>query len=166
MPKARSCSGFMGKRDKGSQKGSLTKLAICQYYAQYVNFFTLTLAGIMEQVGKRIRQIRQWRGLSQQELADLIHKGRPLISHIETTGRVNRDTLRDICRVLQVSPQQLESGSEESLPGYTVFSQEEFLLLRAENEKLKNELKLKDEIIALLRARSSEKEGLKSRKKR
>jgi len=44
-------------------------------------------------LGKKIKLARVSKSLTQQELADLIHKTRPLISHIEQTGKVNPYTL-------------------------------------------------------------------------
>lgn len=113
-------------------------------------------------VGKKIRHYRVIKGLSQQQLADLIHKARPLISHIESTGKVNHDTLLSICKALKVSPELMVSAADEPVPDYTFVSQE-VKLLKAEIEKLTAELKLKDEIISMLKSHNKE---LLSRKRK
>ena len=54
-------------------------------------------------IGKKIKVLRAEKGMSQQELADLINKTRALISHIEVTSKVNYFTLREISEALDVS---------------------------------------------------------------
>lgn len=58
-------------------------------------------------VGERIRKSRKTRGLTIQELADIIHKSRSTVSKYET-GEISLDmvTLFDIASALQVSPNQ------------------------------------------------------------
>ncbi len=110
----------------------------------------------MQHVGKKIKQYRLMKGISQQQLADLIHKGRPLVSHIENTGKVNHATLLSICKALQVSEEQLTSVSEEPFSGWNKESTNENKLLQAEIEFLKSEVKLKDEMLLLLKAHIKE----------
>lgn len=110
----------------------------------------------MQHVGKKIRQYRLIRGFSQQELADLIHKGRPLISHIENTGKVNHATLMSICKALQITEEQLTSISEEPFLGWRTDAAGEQKLLNAELDRLKTEIRLKDEMIQLLKAHIKE----------
>jgi transcriptional regulator with XRE-family HTH domain len=55
-------------------------------------------------IGKQIRQARRAAGYTQEELAGLINKTRPLISHIETSGKINSHTLSAIAKVLDLSP--------------------------------------------------------------
>ncbi len=106
-------------------------------------------------LGKKIRHYRVIKGWSQQKLADHIHKTRPLISHIESTGKVNHETLMSICKALKVAPELLQSASDEPLPEYS-FQSAEVRLLKAEIEKLLAELKLKDEMIAILKNHNKE----------
>ncbi|MBL0339763.1 MAG: helix-turn-helix domain-containing protein [Bacteroidetes bacterium] len=113
-------------------------------------------------VGKKIRHFRVIKGWSQQQLADLIHKARPLISHIESTGKVNHDTLMSICKALKISPDLFHSASDEPFPDYS-FQSPDMRLLKAENERLLAELKLKDEIISMLKSHNKE---LSARKKK
>jgi transcriptional regulator with XRE-family HTH domain len=54
-------------------------------------------------IGKKIKILRAEKGMSQQELADLINKTRALISHIEVTSKVNYFTLREISEALDMS---------------------------------------------------------------
>ena len=53
-------------------------------------------------IGKKIKVLRAEKGVSQQQLADLINKTRALISHIEVTSKVNFYTLNEIAKVLEV----------------------------------------------------------------
>mgnify|MGYP003488934835 FL=1 len=113
-------------------------------------------------VGKKIRHFRVIKGWTQQHLADLIHKARPLITHIESTGKVNHDTLMSICKALKVSPEMLAYASDEPVGDYT-FVSPEVKLLKAEIEKLTTENKLKDEIIAMLKSHNKELSGRKKK---
>lgn len=106
----------------------------------------------MDHVGKKIRKYRQLKGYTQQELADIIHKGRTLVSHIEQTGKVNHHTLLQICKALSITYEELTSLVEEPFPVLGNKVHREKLLLEAEVERLKNELLLKDEIIATQKA--------------
>ena len=130
----------------------MTKLAFCQYYGHFVNDLRLTLADVMDHVGKKIRKYRQLKGYTQQELADIIHKGRTLVSHIEQTGKVNHHTLLQICKALDVNYEELTSMAEEPFPPISSSMIHERSLLEAEIERLRNELLLKDEIIATQKA--------------
>ena len=113
-------------------------------------------------VGKKIRHFRVIKGWTQQHLADLIHKARPLITHIESTGKVNHDTLMSICKALKVSPEMLAYASDEPVGDYT-FVSPEVKLLKAEIEKLTTENKLKEEKIAMLKSHNKK---LSERKKK
>ena len=53
-------------------------------------------------IGKKIKVLRAEKGVSQQQLADLINKTRTLISHIEVTSKVNFYTLNEISSALGV----------------------------------------------------------------
>lgn len=54
-------------------------------------------------IGKKIKVLRAEKGISQQELADLVNKTRTLISHIEVTSKVNFFTLTEIANALDVT---------------------------------------------------------------
>src|SRR5262245_29942749 len=98
-------------------------------------------------LGQKIRLIRVSQQMTQQELAEKIHKERPLISHIERTGKIHHQTFLQICKVLKVSPEQLEFASDEPFGPYAGDKKKEIQHLQAEVANLKNELRLKDEII-------------------
>jgi len=89
--------------------------------------------------------------MTQQQLAEKIHKERPLISHIERTGKIHHQTFLQICKALKVSPEQLEFASDEPVGLYSTESTKEILNLKIEIANLKNELRLKDEIIQVLK---------------
>lgn len=60
------------------------------------------------EIGKRIRQYREERGMSQKELADKIGVSNSRVSNWEQgINRPDADILADLCRVLKVSPSEL-----------------------------------------------------------
>lgn len=61
-------------------------------------------------LGTKIKIARITKGFSQQELAEKINKTRPLISHIEQTGKVNHYTLQQICKALKININSIEDG--------------------------------------------------------
>ncbi len=137
---------------KLNEKKTLSK---CKYNHLFVNAIKMTFAGKMH-IGQKIRLLRVSQRLTQQQLAEKIHKERPLISHIERTGKIHHQTLLDICKALKVSAEQLEFASDEPFAGYAKGTPNELQLIKTENERLKTELKLKDEIIQALKAHLKE----------
>lgn len=98
-------------------------------------------------VGQNIRQARVTKGLTQEELALLVNKSRPLISHIEQTGKVNAYTLRDICEALDVSVEDMENTQRDTLdPAVTYLKKVD--LLTEENAALRKEINELRELIA------------------
>ncbi len=85
-------------------------------------------------IGKRIKKIRTFNGMTQEELGAAINKTRSMVSHIERTGEVNHYTLVEIARVLKLSVEQLSNDeykgsfimSEPPLPD-TLSSQQELI---------------------------------------
>ncbi len=60
------------------------------------------------ELGGRIRRYREYRGLSQKRLAELIGVSNSRVSNWEMgLNRPDADILADICRVLRVSPSEL-----------------------------------------------------------
>lgn len=60
------------------------------------------------EIGKRIREYREERGMSQKELADKIGVSNSRVSNWEQgINRPDADILADLCRVLKVSPSEL-----------------------------------------------------------
>ncbi len=115
-------------------------------------------------IGQKIRLLRVSQRLTQQQLAEKIHKERPLISHIERTGKIHHQTLLDICKALKVSSEQLEFASDEPFGSYSLGTMNEIQKLRLENDRLKTELRLKDEIILVMKAHLKDRQGVKKKK--
>ncbi len=67
-------------------------------------------------IGTRIKRLRAFKGLKQEDLAQAIGKTRSLISHLEKTGNVNRYTLQEIAQALQMSVEELEQMELEPTP--------------------------------------------------
>lgn len=63
-----------------------------------------------EHIGQKIKRLRAFRGLTQEELAEAIGKTRSLVSFLERTGNVNRFTLQEIAAILKTSTDALETG--------------------------------------------------------
>ena len=103
-------------------------------------------------LGEKIRLARVSRHMTQQQLAELIHKERPLISHIERTGKIHHDTFTAICKALKITAAELEAGFGESGAGYGAVAANEIQALKSEIERLKTEVRLKDELVQALRS--------------
>lgn len=101
----------------------------------------------MEHIGLRVKLARISKGLSQQELAQKIGKTRPLVSHIEQTGKVALPTLMEISRVLGIPAEDLSAvGEKEGL------SRTEYVIngLQMKISELERELKLEQEKYEIL----------------
>ena len=60
------------------------------------------------EIGNRIRKYRKDRGLTQEQLADMINVSKGRISNWEQgINRPDADILADMCRALKVSPSEL-----------------------------------------------------------
>lgn len=60
------------------------------------------------EIGSRIRMYRKESGLTQEQLADMIHATKSRVSNWEQgINRPDADILADICRALNVSPSSL-----------------------------------------------------------
>lgn len=107
-------------------------------------------------LGIKIKVARMSKGLTQQELADKIHKTRPLISHIEQTGKVNYTTLTQISKVLGMSIDEMENMVNEPNQGYISNSTLEQYLqiieqLKKENEMLKELVNSQKELLEIMK---------------
>jgi transcriptional regulator with XRE-family HTH domain len=82
-----------------------------------------------DHIGQKIKRIRAFKGMNQEELARAIGKTRSLISHFERTGNINKYTLREIADALQIDVETIENiqdnyanysttGKENALPNY------------------------------------------------
>lgn len=63
-------------------------------------------------IGNRIKKIRSFNGLTQEELAKAINKTRSMVSHIERTGEINYYTLKDIANVLNLPVEHFQDSTE------------------------------------------------------
>ncbi len=109
-------------------------------------------------LGFKIKVARIAKGFTQQDLADKIHKTRPLVSHIEQTGKVNSYTLTKICKALQIDMTALENMvNEKGVPymggkeGDPAFHKEEVKRLNDEINLLKELISSQKEVIVSLR---------------
>jgi transcriptional regulator with XRE-family HTH domain len=68
-----------------------------------------------EHLGHKLKRIRSMHGLSQEELATAIGKTRSLISHLETSGNINKYTLQEIAAALNVDTATIENFKLDSL---------------------------------------------------
>ena len=60
------------------------------------------------EIGSRIRRFREDKGMSQKQLADLLHVSNSRVSNREQgINRPDADILADICKALNVSPSEL-----------------------------------------------------------
>jgi transcriptional regulator with XRE-family HTH domain len=116
-------------------------------------------------LGKRIKMARISKELTQQELAELIHKTRPLISSIEQTGHANIHTLEKICEVLELDMEALKQDIYEPQGTYSR-SAGRLEKLELENAQLKKEVESLRELvdshketIALLKEKIERKKG-------
>ena len=66
---------------------------------------------VKEHIGNRIKKIRTYKGLNQEDLAKAIGKTRSLISHLERTGNINKYTLQEIADALEVEIEIFEQST-------------------------------------------------------
>lgn len=109
-----------------------------------------------EHLGKKIKKIRAFNGMTQEELALAINKTRSMVSHIERTGEVNYHTLKEIAKVLKLPVDQLQDMESSELVTLgeppvsidTPLSQQELILqLKQEIKFLKDTIQKSMEII-------------------
>ncbi len=62
-----------------------------------------------EHLGKKIKRIRSFKGITQEQLAAMIGKTRSLVSFLERTGDVNKYTLQEIAQALNVTIDDIEN---------------------------------------------------------
>ena len=100
-------------------------------------------------LGKKIKLVRIAKGYTQQELGDKVGKTRPLISSIEQTGNVNMYTLMDICKVLDLSAEDLDQvgTSQDAYFPYMGKTKNDLEELKSENNKLKADIDILKELV-------------------
>jgi transcriptional regulator with XRE-family HTH domain len=97
-----------------------------------------------EHLGEKIKRLRAFRGMTQEELAEALGKTRSLVSFLERTGKVNKYTLQEIAGILKTTPDDLEAGitlEEDSQPGYSNTNDEQLI------EQLRQEISFLKETI-------------------
>src|SRR5436190_1808819 len=66
-------------------------------------------------LGEKIKKVRQLRSLTQDGLGRKINLTRSAISFIEQSGKVNHQTLQNICKVLGISEDDLRNFDHKSV---------------------------------------------------
>lgn len=67
-------------------------------------------------IGEKLKRLRAFRGMTQEDLANAIGKTRSLVSYFERTGSVNKYTLQEITAALNTRPEALENLDPEEQP--------------------------------------------------
>jgi transcriptional regulator with XRE-family HTH domain len=65
----------------------------------------------IDHIGQKIKRLRAFKGLIQEDLAIKIGRTRSLISYIERTGNINKQTLNEIILILESNPEEFELKS-------------------------------------------------------
>lgn len=107
-------------------------------------------------IGKKIKIARITKGITQEELASKINKTRPLVSHIEQTGKANIYTLKKICSALGITLDDIQNEFSEPSPSY---GKDEVKRLKEEISLLKELVSSQKEVIKELRQKLQKKKG-------
>lgn len=75
-----------------------------------------------DHVGRKIKRLRAFRGISQEQLAARIGKTRSLISYIERTGKINKYTLNEIASALESDSEEFELNETELKNSNLIFT--------------------------------------------
>lgn len=70
-------------------------------------------------MGQKIKRLRAYRGLTQEDLAKSLGKTRSLVSFFERTGNINKYTLQEISQLLNTTPEELENDTIYISPAET-----------------------------------------------
>ena len=91
-----------------------------------------------EHLGQKIKRLRAYRGLTQEDLARSLGKTRSLVSFFERTGNINKYTLQEISNLLNTTPEELENDHIQLSPseqqGHTATGSEEKLISQLQQE--------------------------------
>ena len=98
---------------------------------------------LLMNLGRKIKLARVAKGWSQEDLAEKINKTRPLISHIENTGKANAYTLTKICKVLSLDLAAVTDETEIN-PGDFYISEKN---LSKEIIQLNDKIKLLEDLV-------------------
>jgi transcriptional regulator with XRE-family HTH domain len=91
-----------------------------------------------EHLGQKIKRLRAYRGLTQEDLAKSLGKTRSLVSFFERTGNINKYTLQEISNLLNTTPEELENDHIQISPaepqGHKATGPEEKLISQLQQE--------------------------------
>jgi transcriptional regulator with XRE-family HTH domain len=59
-------------------------------------------------LGQKIKRLRAFKGMTQEDLAAALGKTRSLVSYFERTGNINSYTLQEITLILGSNPEEIE----------------------------------------------------------
>jgi transcriptional regulator with XRE-family HTH domain len=108
-------------------------------------------------LGEKIKRLRSYRGMTQEELAKGIGKTRSLISFLERTGNINKYTLSEIARVLNTTPTDLEKIETGVMQPVFVESEDS---LHAKNKLFQNLIERQQNEIEFLKQTISHQQNL------
>lgn len=111
-------------------------------------------------LGEKIKRLRSYRGMTQEELAKGIGKTRSLISFLERTGNINKYTLSEIARVLNTTPTDLEKIETGLMQPVIVESEDS---LTAKNQVFQNVITRQQNEIEFLKQTISHQQNLLNR---
>ena len=118
--------------------------------------------------GKKIKLLRNLKGISQEQLAEKIGRTRALVSHIEQTGKANYDTLLLILNYFNLTKQEFDDFEqsqfkinkikEYKLTEQSIIQlQEKLENYQKENEILKELIESQKEMIGMLKRKANKK---------
>lgn len=61
---------------------------------------------------QKIKRLRAFKGMTQEELAAALGKTRSLVSYFERTGNINNYTLQEITLILGANPEEIELNED------------------------------------------------------
>lgn len=100
-----------------------------------------------EHLGNKIKRIRAYKGMKQEDLAVAIGKTRSLISYFERTGNINKYTLIEIAQALDIDAETLEMKNDDGALKFTTEDKDQNKLVKNNCEETIQ--KQKEEILFL-----------------
>ena len=82
-----------------------------------------TVKKAKEHIGTKVKRVRAYKGMTQEDLAKAIGKTRSLVSHFERSGSINKYTLKEIADALDTDIATLESTGN-SVPDFYIGDKE------------------------------------------
>lgn len=67
-------------------------------------------------MGQKIKRLRAFKGMTQEELANALGKTRSLVSYFERTGNINNYTLQEITSILGANPEEINLDDNGKTP--------------------------------------------------